>query len=179
MNERSFGLQPFPSTDPLPCLQLTGHVVRRSPLFAIHYALVGPQAGLILPSPAHRPARTHGLWNETCFEFFLAVKDSPQYWEFNLSPAGHWNVYRFTDYRQGMQEEMGFTSLPLGVATRSDLLALALEVDLNCILPAEPPLEVAVSAVIKHRDGDVTAWALTHRGPQADFHRRGAFIIEL
>ena len=65
--------------------------------------------------PADMPARRDRLWEETCFEFFLAVKNSPRYWEFNLSPAGHWNVYRFADYRQGMQEEPAFASLPFSV----------------------------------------------------------------
>jgi hypothetical protein len=178
MNERNFRLQPFPATDPLPGLQITGHAIRGSRVLAIRYALMGPRAGIVLPPPADRPARKHGLWNETCFEFFLAVKGSPQYWEFNLSPAGHWNVYGFAAYRQGMREEMGFSSLPFGVAVRPDWFALSVELDLDRILPPAPALEVAISAVIKHSDGKVSAWALTHCGPQADFHRRDAFIME-
>jgi hypothetical protein len=47
------------------------------------------------------------------------------------------------------------------------------------IIPAEQALEVAISAVIKLRSGNVTCWALTHPGPEADFHRRDSFIIEL
>jgi hypothetical protein len=179
MNERNFCLQPFPATDPLPCLQITGHAIRRSRILAIRYALVGPRAGLMLPSPVDRPARKHGLWNETCFECFLAVKGSPRYWEFNLSPAGHWNVYGFAAYRQGMQEETGFASLPFDVAAHPNVFALSLELDLERILPAGLALEVAISAVIQHADGKVTAWALTHGGPQADFHRRDAFVMEL
>jgi hypothetical protein len=38
---------------------------------------------------------------------------------------------------------------------------------------------MAVSAVIKTRRGEVTLWALTHPGPEADFHHRDSFIIKL
>jgi hypothetical protein len=47
------------------------------------------------------------------------------------------------------------------------------------IVPSEQKLEAAISAVIKLRNGKVTFWALTHPGPEADFHRRDSFIIEL
>jgi hypothetical protein len=111
-----------------------------------------------------------------CFEFFLGLKDSDQYREFNLSPAGHWNVYCFKAYRQEMQEELAFLSLPFFVRKHSDALLLDLNLNLDMIVPAEHALEVAISAV---RSGNVTCWALTHPGPEADFHRRDSFIIEL
>jgi hypothetical protein len=136
-------------------------------------------AELVIPARADLPAREHGLWEETCFEFFLAVKNSPQYWEFNLSPAGHWNIYCFQAYRQGRQEETAFRSLPFSVQSRPDSLLLVLELDLDRIVPADQALEVAIAAVSKLLDGQATYWALTHPGPQADFHRRDSFIIEL
>ena len=93
--------------------------------------LRGKLAELVIPGPAARPARRHGLWEETCFEFFLGVKDAPGYWEFNLSPAGHWNVYRFAGYRQGMAEEKAFTSLAFSVRRRADRLGFALELEIG------------------------------------------------
>jgi hypothetical protein len=179
MNDQPFSLQPFPSASPLPSWKITGHIARRSNRLAIRYALLGPLADLAIPAPSDRPARRNGLWEETCFEFFLGAKDSEGYWEFNLSPAGHWNVYRFAAYRQGMQEETALTSLPLSVENQSDALRLALELDLERIVPPDQALEVAVSAVLKHKDGRMTYWALTHPGPQADFHRRDGFILDL
>lgn len=38
---------------------------------------------------------------------------------------------------------------------------------------------LAISIVIKPQNGEITYWALTHPGPQADFHRRDSFLIEL
>lgn len=175
MNDH-FSLQPV---SPLPDFKLTGNLARDSNTLAIRYVLFGPLAELVIPEPVDLPARKQGLWEATCFEFFLAVKHSPQYWEFNLSPAGDWNVYRFAAYRQGMQEETAFTSLPFNIQNQSDALLLTLEIDLYQIVQADQTLEIAISTVIKHRDGEVTYWALNHRGSQADFHRRDSFIVEL
>ena len=179
MNDQSFSLQPFPPASPLPHLVITGNITRRSNTLAIRYTLLGYLEEFVIPPLTDMPARKNELWQETCFEFFLAVKNSQQYWEFNLSPAGHWNVYRFAAYRQGMQEEVAFTSLPFRVQNQSDYLLLALELDLDKIVQADQTLEVAISAVIRLGNGEVTYWALTHCGTQADFHRRDSFIVEL
>lgn len=174
MNDH-FSLQPVSS---LLDFKITGNFARHSNTLAIHYVLFGPLAELMIPEPV-LPARKQGLWEATCFEFFLAVKHSPQYWEFNLSPTGDWNVYRFAAYRQGMQEETAFTSLPFSIQNQSDALLITLELDLHQIVQADQALEMAINSVIKHRDGEATYWALTHCGSQADFHRRDSFIVEL
>ena len=179
MNGRSFSLQPFSPIGPPLNFKITGHIARRPRQLAIRYDLRGDLAELMIPAPAHIPARRAGLWEETCFEFFLGVKDSPRYWEFNLSPAGHWNVYRFAGYRQGMAEETALTSLPINVRRRPDLLRLDLELDVGAIVSAHQPLMVGIAAVIKLAGGGLTYWALIHPGPQADFHRRDSFLVEL
>ena len=179
MNSQSFSLQPFHPDGTLPDVKITGNISRYSDTIAIDYELLGPLSKLLIPSPADMPARKNSLWEETCFEFFLGVRDSDQYWEFNLSPAGHWNVYRFKAYRKEMQEERIIATLPYSIHTRSDALLINLELNLDRIVPAEQPLNAAISAVIKGIDGKVTYWALTHSRPEADFHRRDSFIIEL
>ncbi|WP_392478001.1 DOMON-like domain-containing protein [Nostoc sp. C110] len=186
MNNQTFSLQLFPSTKSLPNLKIAGNISRNGNQFAIHYMLEGylkeialakPTGGIAQPS--NTSLRKHELWQETCFEFFLGIKNSQQYWEFNLSPSGHWNVYRLDGYRQGMQEETAFENLPFNVQNQSDSLAIALNVDLDKIISMEQAIEVAITSVIKDRDGEVTYWALTHRGTEADFHLRDSFIIEL
>jgi len=179
MNGQDFSLQPFSPISPALNFQVTGHIARRPHQLAVRFALQGKLAELVIPAPADLPVRQHGIWEETCFEFFLGVKDSPRYWEFNLSPAGPWNVYRFDGYRQGMVEEAALTSLPLRLRRRPDLLRLALELDVGRIVSADQPLEVGIAAIIKLAGGGLTYWALTHPGPQADFHRRDSFLVEL
>lgn len=187
MMGRSFSLQPFPMAGPPRHLKIAGHIVRYPRALSVRYTLLGDPAELVIPPPAELPARRNELWKDTCFELFLAPADSPRYWEFNLSPAGHWNVYRFSAYRHGMREEPAFTSLPFrvrkGVSSLSHEfgleLSLELEIELDALLRPGQLLEAAVSAVMLHTDGEVTWWALTHPGQKADFHGRDSFIIRL
>ena len=160
-------------------MNIKGKIFRRSNTLALQYTLVGHLGNLVIPTPADIPARKNELWKETCFEFFVAVRDAQPYWEFNLSPAGHWNVYRFAGYRQRMEEEKAFTSLDFSVRRQPQSLRLDLKVNLDKIVKEKQPLEVALSAVIELKDGEFTYWALTHGGPQADFHRREGFMVKL
>lgn len=175
-----YSLQPFvtPASTPPPNLKIVGNISRHANTLVISYEILGDLAQLTIPTLAV-PTRKHELWAETCLEFFLGIKNSPDYWEFNLSPAGHWNVYRFTHYRQGMQEEIAFESLPFSVQNLPNSLSLVLEINLDKIVQANLALEVGISAVIKTKDGEVTYWALTHPSLQADFHRRDSFIVQL
>ena len=179
MNEQTFSLQPFPSTKSLPNLKIAGNIARNGNKLVIRYMLEGDLKEITIAAPSNTGSRKHELWKDSCFEFFVGIKDFLRYWEFNLSPAGHWNVYHFDSYRQGMQEEKAFTTLPFSVENQADGLALALDVDLGKIISANQEIKVAITTVIKHRDGEVTYWALTHRGAEADFHLRDSFIIEL
>jgi hypothetical protein len=179
MKGRDFVLQPFGLTGLSRDITIGGTIARCADILAIRYALRGRLGELLIPGGAARPARRHGLWEATCFELFLGVKDAPGYWEFNLSPAGDWNVYRLEGYRQGMAEETAFTSLAFSVQRRPDRLGLALELDLGLIGAADQQLAVGLAAVINFRDQGLTCWALTHPGAQADFHRRESFQVEL
>ena len=179
MKSRSFLLKPFPSTGLLPHLEIIGDIERSSNKLLISYKLSGPLAEIIVPAPADVRVRKNGLWEETCFEFFLAPVTSEHYWEFNLSPSGHWNVYHFSAFRQGMKEETAYTSLPFSILLYSDFLQLSLEVELDKIVQTDQSLKIGISALTKTVNGRMTFWALTHPGPQPDFHRRGAFILDL
>ena len=75
-------------------LTITGHLSFTEGTLEVAYQLWGDLAQLSLPSPASTPERRDLLWQTTCLELFLARRGANGYWEFNLSPAGHWNVYR-------------------------------------------------------------------------------------
>ena len=175
----NFILQPFPTNQPLPDVQITGNITRNENKLNLDYTLNGKIAEVDIPSPSDTPTRKNELWQDTCFEFFIGIKDTPGYWEFNLSPSGDWNVYRFTGYRQGMVEETAFTEMPFSVERRGDNLALSLDLDLGKIILPEAAIEVAITTVIKDKNSDVSYWALTHRGATADFHLRDSFVVEL
>lgn len=178
MNPQPFDLQPFPGTGPLP-QTISGHVSRQGNTLYLVYLLCGNLAHIEIPSAADRPSRRIGLWENTCFEFFIGPGGSTPYWEFNLSPSGDWNVFHFETYRQGLFEEKAFSALPFMILIQPDSLRLVLEIDLRIIIPADQAWRMAVSAVLKTGRGEVTLWALTHPGPEADFHHRDGFILSL
>jgi hypothetical protein len=178
MKSSDFSLIPFPGIGPLP-FNISGTAVRQDHIMSLTYHLLGPIRDIEVPPPKDSPSRRIGLWENTCFEFFIGPKDSPRYWEVNLSPSGDWNVFRFKTYRQGLFEEMAFSSLPFMVRVQPDLLRLVLEFDLSKIFTADEALRMAVSVVLKTGTGEITMWALTHPGPEADFHHKDGFIIKL
>lgn len=179
MSDRTFFLKPF-SSNSLPFeIEISGNIARHENKLTIQYQVLGELAKLAIPAIADSPNRKNELWQQTCLEFFLGIKDSSQYWEFNLSPAGDWNIYRFEDYRQEMQAEAAFSSLPFVVQNRPNCLLLSLELDLDKIVAVEQPIEIAIASVMKPQVGEVTYWALTHCGTQADFHQRDSFTIGL
>jgi len=179
MSQQKFSLRPFSEEKGSRPVAIDGVIARQSAALTLEYRLKGHLAAVAIPDWAPAPLRLDGLWRETCFECFVARHDSPHYWEFNISPAGHWNVYRFAAYRQGMTEETAFQSLPCTRSTEAGLLSLALHIDLAKILDGERRIEIAVSAVIQYKNADLDYWALTHADAAPDFHRRECFAIRL
>jgi hypothetical protein len=174
----NFNLHPFPTDGIIPQVEISGLIDRSGNLLSIEYLLQGDLDKVAIDSPTSTPTRKLELWTATCFEFFVGVAGSPNYWEFNLAPTGDWNVYSLDNYRQNLRSEIAFTSLPLTI-DRSNNLRLQLEFDLSQIIAADLQLEVAITAVIKSTQNDISYWALTHTGTEADFHRRDSFAIEL
>lgn len=179
MNRHTFILQQFClETDTVrPCLAITGTVRRRADALLLQYHISGDIHELHIPRQNGATGRRNELWQDSCFECFVGVKGSGRYWEINLSPNGDWNVYCFSGYRQGMTEETAFQVLPCTFYETKDDLWLDLIVDLSALIREDHPVDLGISCVLKHHNGETTLWALCHPGPQADFHHRSGFIF--
>lgn len=176
---QTFSLIPYPA-DNLPQIQITGEIERMENRISSRYVVTGEIDSLLIPAFSASPARKHDLWRATCFEFFLAPIDQPEYWEFNLSPSGDWNVYVMDAYRQvNMREASGLTQLPFRFQQTDGELTLQISVDLPASLRVGQPVLAGITTIIQTRDGDESYWALAHPGTQADFHLRESFLIEL
>ena len=177
MTEQPFSLIPFPGATS-PAITIDGRISLERNLLRVGYSLAGDIAALLLPRASTNPGRRQELWKSTCFEIFLAIRDQPQYWEFNLSPSGHWNAYRMDAYRRiGFREETSIQALRLEVHVEPDAVNLRTEVDLTPLFQEDERIQLAVAAVIQTRDDDESYWALTHPAGQADFHTRESFIL--
>jgi len=179
MTKYSFSLIPFPAPN-LPQISITGEISLKDNIVHLHYSLSGKIENILLPPTIANPTRKDELWKATCFEFFLAIKNQPQYWEFNLSPSGDWNVYYMDAYRRvGFREETAIQRLPFEVWNEEGEFHLNARVDLHPILPPDQFLEFGITAILQTIDTNETYWALAHPAPAADFHLRESFILGL
>jgi hypothetical protein len=181
---KDFKLQPFPTDVSLPTIEISGQIDRQDNRFSLKYYLSGDLDAIDIATPVAIPTRKDRLWEATCFEFFLGIPGERNYWEFNLCPSGDWNIFRLDDYRQGLQEELTYPILPVEIDRQSNLLSLGLEIDLSKIidfslLKAASGIAVSVTTVIKPCQGEVSYWAISHCGEEADFHLRESFAIEI
>ena len=179
MTKHSFSLIPFPAPN-LPKISITGEISLQDNSVLLRYSLSGEIEKILWPPIAVNPSRKDELWKRTCFEFFLAIKNMPQYWEFNLSPSGDWNAYYMNSYRRvGFREETSIQRLQFESQRQSSHFTLDVIVDLNPIIQQSQLFDVGITAVIQKTDGNETYWALSHPAPFADFHLRESFILGL
>lgn len=179
MTEYSFSLFPFPAAD-TPSISITGKITLQNDIIALHYCLKGKTEDILVPSISPNPSRTDELWKSTCFEFFLAIKDDPQYWEFNMSPSSDWNVYHMDAYRRvNFKEEVLIQQLPIEVQSEPDVFHLNALVNLHPILRPAQFLKLGIAAVIQTAEGQETYWALAHPASVPDFHLRESFTLKL
>ena len=179
MHSRRFLLKPFPGEGYPAGVTVGGSIGRRADALSIRCEVQGDLSKVSIPATAEEPRKQDRLWEDTCFELFLGAADSEEYWEINLSPSGHWNVYRFDRYREGMREETDITSLPFDVRRDPEGLLLTAEIGIGEIVPTGKDLAAAVAVVIKTSDGGKSHWATVHPAPRPDFHRRDGFALTL
>lgn len=174
-----FQLVPFPG-DPSPVgLTITGSAQRNEGGLWLRYRLEGGLQQLRIPGPSTSAQRRDGLWESTCLEGFLARPGEAGYWEVNLSPAGHWNIYRLEGYRQGLNPEAAWEAPRLERHDLADGVEFVARVALPSSLAQGAPLELGITAVIEAGQGALSYWALRHPGAQPDFHLREGFAIRL
>jgi hypothetical protein len=147
---------------------------------AISFVLKGNIEALRLPARV-TPERADGLWRHTCFEAFVAVTGTSNYYEFNFSPSGQWGAYAFRAYRDGAALEDAALDpeiTPLIAPEQFELRAIIRLVQLPAI-SSDAALRAGLAAVIEERDGRLSYWALNHPQGKPDFHDPDGFIIAI
>jgi hypothetical protein len=144
---------------------------------AIMFVLDGDVDDLCIPAPGP-PRSADRLWEQTCFEAFVGVMNSPTYYEFNFAPSGQWAAYAFQAYRKGQGIELEPSLSWRRTAERLELDAVIQLDRLPGILRGQP-LRCGLSTVIEDRHGERSYWALRHPPGRPDFHHPDAFALEL
>lgn len=172
-----FILQPFPGHNSCRDFSLCGKISRENNICKINYELTGPLASLRIPSPTTTTERRDKLWQKTCFEMFWKTPEDSNYWELNLSPTGHWNVYAFNDYRKGMQQEKKICGITMASHRTPVQLTIDLTIELSPLLPHVTLLDLGINAILEHDDQTKSFWALAHGTDKPDFHQQKYFPI--
>lgn len=179
MTEQIFSLIPFPNSN-IPDIQINGRVRRENGQLGIQYTITGATEKILWSEPSASPMRKDGLWSATCFEFFMALPGDPQYWEFNVSPSGDWNVYHMNAYRRvGFSQETSIQQLRFDVKNEPGLVSLNTSVDVSLLVSEGQSLQLGISCVVQSIDHDESYWALVHPHPTPDFHLRQSFILQI
>ncbi len=146
----------------------------------LDYRLTGDTGALRLPPASPAPTRTDKLWRRTCFEAFLRGGEDAAYVEFNFSPSGDWDAYRFDSRRSGMRS-LEIRPPACDVAIKSDEMRLRATVDLDVSPKFAAPTawRLGVAAVLESADGALSYWALAHPQGAPDFHDSDCFTVEL
>lgn len=117
--------------------------------------------------------RQDGLWQQTCFEFFLQKEGDLGYWEFNFSPASAWNIYRFESYRHPQPPKKSDDFLVQNIQFDGEKLVIELKPQLS--FEKGQFFKIGFSAVIESKDKTKSFWALTHSQEKPDFHWSESF----
>ncbi|RZJ01886.1 MAG: DOMON-like domain-containing protein [Brevundimonas sp.] len=146
---------------------------------ALRYRVEGDIVRLFVPEPAPA-ARTDELWKRTCFEAFVRVGDSADYYEFNLAPSSRWAAYQFRGYR-GEMADADVDTPEIASAADGERFELTALIDVSRLARLDPEADwtLAVSTVIEDVDGQVSHWALAHPSPFPDFHHAQSFVLDL
>ncbi|NJM99716.1 MAG: DOMON-like domain-containing protein [Phormidesmis sp. RL_2_1] len=190
-SSQHFQLLPFQPNAHTQNIAIKGNVLRDGSQLSVAYWIEGDWEKVIIPDLRfHRfPERRDRLWEKTCFEFFLAAvdansthtKDNP-YWEINLSPEGHWNVFSFMGYRHSMRVESAIATLPFNVRTSPTGLHLEIVMDTSALIAPDKPIQIGISMVTllkTEADPAEAFWAITHPSTEADFHHPDSLAMQL
>lgn len=171
-------LQPFsPESTPGDC-QIDTLISNDSSRLKIVFELAAKLDVLVIPAfEPSKARRKDNLWEGTCFEIFLGPSGLPNYWEFNLSPLGNWNVYSFAGYREGMKPDLHFDKLLYEIEILSEnKLKLETAIDTK-LFKSFSGIDVGLSAVLERSDGVKSYWSMSHPEDIPDFHAREGWLI--
>ena len=120
----------------------------------------------IWPKSAKLPQRRDEIWKHSCFEVFWGEFSDTSYWELNLNPSQHWNLYRFQSERSPQPPTPDHTFVVEGIqwaATKAEVLVRG---------PWGSTGFQGTFCAVTELANEKLYWATTHSSSKPDFHRR-------
>jgi hypothetical protein len=142
-------------------------------MLEIEYRLEDDKADIHYPRWGEA-SRRNGLWEATCFEFFMKNRGENKYIEGNFSPDGSWNIYSFDDYRSGMKEANLVTD-PI-INYKGGILRASIPISNLGFIQGKA--QIGLCAII-HTHSGILYYALNHPTTKPDFHHHDSFTLSL
>ncbi len=144
------------------------------------FTLMGELDGIDFGDYAPKHERIIGLWEKTCFEFF--IKNSRNhYLEFNFSPNFSWNIFYFKEVR-GKLTELELKHPPeIEILNSKNKFYLIAKFNLTN-LPDEFKMvdstmySFSFNSIIVDKLNLKSFWALKHLDSKPNFHQLDSFI---
>lgn len=161
---------------PLQSIALVAAIEQQSPnLINLGFWLTDPLQCVEWPQPVTGHPRQNFLWEQSCYEIFIGVKDQDMYREINLSPSHAWQAYQFEEYRYPEQiPPLAATDIEL-IQLKKTHYGLNATLDLSQFMHEQKlnwsEIYVGLTAVLKTSQ-KTYYFAMQHSGPQADFHNK-------
>lgn len=134
-----------------------------------------PEQSIIYPKLVAGHPRQDFLWEKTCFEVFIGVKDQDYYREINLSPSQAWQTYQFDEYRYPEQVPPPQSHDIDLVQLKKTHFGLSASLDLNTFISEHQvkwtDLFIGISAIIETQK-QTHYFAMQHSSAQPDFHNK-------
>ncbi|MBF7686127.1 hypothetical protein I2F17_09880 [Acinetobacter sp. B10A] len=175
----SYELIPFERCDDI---NIIVAIEQQSSLLNVGFWVKDPYQFIQWPAVQPQCGTADFLWQQTCFELFIGIKDCDDYVEINLSPSQLWQCYDFEEYRYPEsippQHSQGIELLELkrthyGISSTIDIANFIAKhnVKMNDIF-------MGICAVIQTAQGE-KFYSLQHSSPQADFHNKRDWLHTL
>ena len=156
-------------------LTIEGILTLSSNKISLHFKITGVLKNYQFPQ-IDKLKRANELWKATCFELFLANSKTKIYYEINISPTLHWNIYRLETYR-AEPKELIVSSEPL-IEIREDEESYEIDFELECKeLNLAEFDQYNLAVILLNIENEREFWAVNLVGESPDFHDRGRFIF--
>ena len=176
-----FKLVPFPGQNDNIQVQfdVSGSLQLYKTHIDISFQVTGNIESLQIPAKSLTPSRKDNLWENTCFEVFIAKPERADYWEYNISPSQNWAVFHFTEYRLSKNDELSIGNIDVTTHfTPPNQYTIQSQLPLVEALYAKN-LQVGISTILQDREKTIYYYALAHQRQNPDFHVRDSFTLLL
>lgn len=162
-------------------------------ILQIHYHLIGKINQLELNQQRtplsgqgdEQGERKIGLWERSCFEFFIKNKEKSEYYEFNFSPFGDWNCFYFASQNDELSEYNRIKRIPISInhetiSKSHEEFHLTALINLNHLgryFYQQNQMRVNLSCILLDpKKGSKEHWALAHPPKKPNFHDFNCFL---